>query len=82
LNLIIFKLSEIYHSGFDFYALSSKTNYKNKFKIRGVPTMFIFDGSDYIQHKGSNNFETISYIYWKMIIQKNVEKLIWNILIK
>ena len=56
------KLSEIYHSGFDFYALSSKTNYKNKFKIRGVPTMFIFDGSDYIQHKGSNNFETISYI--------------------
>ena len=24
--------------------------------------MFIFDGSDYIQHKGSNNFETISYI--------------------
>ena len=56
------KLSERYNSLFDFYVLPSKSNYKAKFKIRGYPTMFFFDGNNFIEHKGRNNFETISYI--------------------
>ena len=56
------KLSERYNSLFDFYILSSKTNYNLKFKIRGYPTMFFYDGDKFIEHKGRNNFETISYI--------------------
>ena len=56
------KLSERYSSLFDFYILSSKTNYNLKFKIRGYPTMFFYDGDKFIEHKGRNNFETISYI--------------------
>ena len=56
------KLSEKYNSQFDFYVLSSKTNYNKKFNIRGYPTMFFYDGNEFIEHKGRNNFETISYI--------------------
>ena len=56
------KLSERYNSLFDFYILSSKTNYNLKFKIRGYPTMFFYDGDKFIEHKGRNNFDTISYI--------------------
>ena len=56
------KLSEKYNSQFDFYILSSKTNYNKIFNIRGYPTMFFYDGNEFIEHKGRNNFETISYI--------------------
>ena len=55
------KLSEKYDF-LEFFILSSKSNYKEIFKIRGVPTLFFFDGNKYIEHKGRNNFETISFI--------------------
>ena len=73
------KLSEKYKS-FDYYILSSKTNYKSKFKIRGYPTIFFYDGSKFIEHKGRNNYETISYIlendYSKKCQEVDLEYLI------
>ena len=56
------KLSEDYHSVVNFYLLPSKSNYKEKFKIRGVPTVFIFNGKKFIEHKGHNKYDIISYI--------------------
>ena len=56
------KLSEKYNKNFDFYVVPSKSNFREKFDIRGVPTMFYYVGNNFIEHKGRNNFETISYI--------------------
>ena len=74
------KLSEKYNSEFDFYILSSKTNYNKKFTIRGYPTMFFYDGKEFIEHKGRNNFETISYIlendYSKKCIEIDLDNFI------
>ena len=74
------RLSETFNNYFSFYVMSSKTNYKSKFKIRGVPTMFFFDGSKYIEHKGGNNYDTISYIlendYSKKCLEIDLEYLI------
>ena len=56
------KLSENYNNYFDFYVLPTKSNFRVKFNIRGVPSMFFYDGNNFIEHKDRNNFETISYI--------------------
>ena len=56
------KLAEDYNSVADFYLLPSKSNYKKKFKIRGVPTLFFFNGKKFIEHKGLNKYDIISYI--------------------
>ena len=56
------KLAKDYYSVADFYLLPSKSNYKKKFKIRGVPTLFFFNGNKFIEHKGLNKYDIISYI--------------------
>jgi len=55
------RLSEKYNSVVNFYLLPSKFN-KNQFDIRGVPTVFFFNGRKFIEHQGYNNFDIISYI--------------------
>ena len=56
------KLAQDYHTVADFYLLPSKSNYKKKFYIKGVPTMFFYNGKKFIEHKGLNNYDIISYI--------------------
>ena len=56
------KLAQNYYSVADFYLLPSKSNFKKKFNIKGVPTMFFFDGKKFIEHKGLNNYEIIIHI--------------------
>ena len=56
------KLSEDYHSVVNFYLLPTKSNYKEKFRIRGVPTVFFFNGKKFIEHKGLNKYDIISYL--------------------
>ena len=75
------RLSETYNNYFDFYIIpAGKSNYKSKFKIRGVPTMFFYDGNNFIEHKGHNNYDTISYIlendYSKKCKEIDLENLI------
>ena len=55
------KLSEKYNTIVNFYLLPSKFNNK-KFKIRGVPTVFFFNGKKFIEHQGHNKYDIISYI--------------------
>ena len=55
------KLSEKYNSLVNFYLQPSKYN-KKQFNIRGVPTVFFFNGKKFIEHKGLNNFDIISHI--------------------
>ena len=73
------KLSENYNSVVNFYLLPSKFN-KKKFKIRGVPTVFIFNGKKFIEHKGLNKYDIISYIldndYLKKCKEVNYDFLI------
>ena len=74
------KLSEDYNSVVNFYLLPSKSNFKKKFKIRGVPTVFIYDGKKFIEHKGLNKYDIISYIldndYLKKCKEVNYDFLI------
>lgn len=55
------RLSEEYNSVVNFYLLPNKFN-KKQFNIRGVPTVFFFNGRKFIEHTGLNNFDIISYI--------------------
>ena len=55
------KLSEKYNELVKFYLLPSKYN-KKQFNIRGVPTVFFFNGKKFIEHKGLNKFDIISHI--------------------
>ena len=74
------KLSENYNSVVNFYLLPSKSNFKKKFNIRGVPTVFFFNGKKFIEHKGLNKYDIISYIldndYLKKCKEVNYDFLI------
>ena len=73
------RLAEEYNSLVDFYILPSKSNYKKKFSIRGVPTLFFFDGTNFFEHKGLNSYDVISYILDNDYL-KNCEEVSYNFL--
>ena len=49
------KLAQNYYSVADFYLLPSKSNYKKKFNIKGVPTMFFFNGKKFTNFQKRKN---------------------------
>ena len=66
------KLSIDYKDFADFYSINvvDNKNYRKKFSIYGVPTLFIYFKGEYKQHKGGNTYEIVSNVLEKNYIHK------------
>jgi len=70
-------LSKEFKDYADFYSINvmNNNNYRKKFPIYGVPTLFIYYNGEYKQHKGGNSYDIVYNVLKKNYINLECEEI-------